>query len=384
MGQTFTGFGEAKRLQMLKGFDKSQKPEKKVEKKEKKKEGDYPFLKDGKYSYDYDKMTPSEHEQAMKHHKDEWYKMHSGKDESENKERHKREHQLHKILSEKKNESFEEMEKGDDYDVNSTNDDMEMSQDTTPEKERSKRKVKRVMKEFKRGTLKSGGKKPVTDQKQALAIALSEAGLSKSEAIELFSPDEDVIEKAKSGEGSHGGKIIGHTKSGKPIYQAHHATHKEYKEFKAADHIDAAMAHQKEGDKFKLKREDTPDLAKEKMKQFGHHERMVHSHYLKGIKMLPKEELDTDVENHIIEKPTHRLSDIPITHDEYHTEDYEGLRKFVDKHGIHEDFSDPDKQVMHFHGTKEKLTTMSRLLGGSEEDVKELKSNGGKTKKQKE
>lgn len=41
-------------------------------------------------------------------------------------------------------------------------------------------KVKKVMKEFKAGTLKSGGSgKKVTNKKQAVAIALSEAGLSK-------------------------------------------------------------------------------------------------------------------------------------------------------------------------------------------------------------
>jgi hypothetical protein len=41
-------------------------------------------------------------------------------------------------------------------------------------------KVKKVMKEFKAGTLKSGGSgDKVTNKKQAVAIALSEAGLSK-------------------------------------------------------------------------------------------------------------------------------------------------------------------------------------------------------------
>jgi hypothetical protein len=41
-------------------------------------------------------------------------------------------------------------------------------------------KVKKVMKEFKQGKLKSGGSgKKVTKKKQAIAIALSEAGKSK-------------------------------------------------------------------------------------------------------------------------------------------------------------------------------------------------------------
>lgn len=44
-----------------------------------------------------------------------------------------------------------------------------------------KTKVKTVMKEFKQGKLKSGSKKgpKVTSRKQAIAIALSESGVSK-------------------------------------------------------------------------------------------------------------------------------------------------------------------------------------------------------------
>jgi hypothetical protein len=42
------------------------------------------------------------------------------------------------------------------------------------------KKVSKVMKEFKTGTLHSGKKGPVvTSKKQAIAISLSEAGLSK-------------------------------------------------------------------------------------------------------------------------------------------------------------------------------------------------------------
>ncbi len=44
-----------------------------------------------------------------------------------------------------------------------------------------KRKVDKVMKEFKSGTLRSGSKKgpKVTNRRQAVAIALSESGQSK-------------------------------------------------------------------------------------------------------------------------------------------------------------------------------------------------------------
>ena len=44
-------------------------------------------------------------------------------------------------------------------------------------------KFKKVMKEFKQGKLKSGGSgKKVTKKKQAIAIALSEAGKSKKKS----------------------------------------------------------------------------------------------------------------------------------------------------------------------------------------------------------
>ena len=42
-----------------------------------------------------------------------------------------------------------------------------------------KKKVSKVMKEYGKGKLKSGSGQKVTSQKQAIAIALSEAGMSK-------------------------------------------------------------------------------------------------------------------------------------------------------------------------------------------------------------
>lgn len=42
------------------------------------------------------------------------------------------------------------------------------------------RKVHKVMSEFKRGTLRSGSGKKVTNSRQAIAIGLSEAGLSRA------------------------------------------------------------------------------------------------------------------------------------------------------------------------------------------------------------
>lgn len=53
--------------------------------------------------------------------------------------------------------------------------------------------------------------------------------------------DENIIEKG--GEGSKGGKVIGHTKSGKPIYESLDAKHENYKNFTSKDHKDAALLH---------------------------------------------------------------------------------------------------------------------------------------------
>jgi hypothetical protein len=44
---------------------------------------------------------------------------------------------------------------------------------------RQKKKVEKVMREHKRGTLKSGSGKKVKSRKQAIAIAMSESGQSR-------------------------------------------------------------------------------------------------------------------------------------------------------------------------------------------------------------
>lgn len=49
----------------------------------------------------------------------------------------------------------------------------------TMTKKEKQAKVAKVMREFKAGTLKGSDKKPVKSRKQAIAIALSEAGMSR-------------------------------------------------------------------------------------------------------------------------------------------------------------------------------------------------------------
>lgn len=64
-----------------------------------------------------------------------------------------------------------------------------------------------------------------------------------SDGVEYKLTKSFEIEKS-GGEGSRGGKVIGHTKSGKPIYDK--ADHKEHANFTSEDHQDAYSLHDKE------------------------------------------------------------------------------------------------------------------------------------------
>lgn len=55
----------------------------------------------------------------------------------------------------------------------------------------------------------------------------------------------------KGGEGSRGGKVIGHTKSGKPVYAG--KLGKEYKNFTNSDHHEAQLFHRDEANKLSKK-----------------------------------------------------------------------------------------------------------------------------------
>jgi hypothetical protein len=86
-----------------------------------------------------------------------------------------------------------------------------------------------------------------------------------------YEPD---IEKGSKGEGSRGGKVIGHTKSGKPIYD--HFDHKSHKDFTKKDHNDAAKLHMK---KFREALKDAKKEAKEELHGFDPYGRDDVSHH---------------------------------------------------------------------------------------------------------
>jgi len=76
-------------------------------------------------------------------------------------------------------------------------------------------KIARVMREFKAGTLKGSGGDKITDRRRAIAIALSEAGMTmkgKSDAyidayvdtmmcMEMEEPEEETMQQGMDGQG---------------------------------------------------------------------------------------------------------------------------------------------------------------------------------------
>lgn len=64
---------------------------------------------------------------------------------------------------------------------------------------------------------------------------------SKFKKSNSLNKAEDAIDILKGGEGSKGGHVIGHTKSGKPIYDS--ANHPSHSNFTKQDHLDAAEHH---------------------------------------------------------------------------------------------------------------------------------------------
>ncbi len=77
-------------------------------------------------------------------------------------------------------------------------------------KKQKQAKISKVMREFKAGTLKSSSGQPITNYKQAVAVALSEAGMSmkKKDASEEYMrafirqvlQEEETMEEEEMGE----------------------------------------------------------------------------------------------------------------------------------------------------------------------------------------
>lgn len=86
----------------------------------------------------------------------------------------------------------------------------------------------------------------------------------------------------KGGEGSKGGKVIGHTKSGKPIYEDKKANDKVYKDFDKQDHLDAHSAHFNQSAKTYKINPDTWET--DKSTKSDHHRQISNAHHDLGWK----------------------------------------------------------------------------------------------------
>ena len=80
----------------------------------------------------------------------------------------------------------------------------------------------------------------------------------------------------KGGEGSRGGKIIGHTKSGKPIYENKKAH--TYKDFTEQDHRDASETHWGKHRELGGGNDQIPGMSGKKTK----HEDLSYSHHVEA------------------------------------------------------------------------------------------------------
>jgi len=80
----------------------------------------------------------------------------------------------------------------------------------------------------------------------------------RRQLLSLFNTEEETLQKStwvenwredslvKGGEGARGGIIIGHTRSGKPIYQGSNTPqHDSHKKFTSDDHHDASELHRR-------------------------------------------------------------------------------------------------------------------------------------------
>lgn len=82
----------------------------------------------------------------------------------------------------------------------------------------------------------------ISHQAEKILACYTDSSLSSC----LNKAEENDLEKG--GEGTHGGKVIGHTKSGKPIYEKMNTP--DYKHFTSTDHREATELHLNEAKKY--------------------------------------------------------------------------------------------------------------------------------------
>jgi hypothetical protein len=110
-------------------------------------------------------------------------------------------------------------------------------------------------------------------------------GLRQADAIAKSFQQDSVqlpsLDNLQKGEGERGGKVIGHTKSGKAIYD--HFAHSGHKDFNATDHLNAADLHTSERKKAQKSKD-----SKAEAFHYGH----GLSHLERHMKMTDEEDED--------------------------------------------------------------------------------------------
>jgi len=147
----------------------------------------------------------------------------------------------------------------------------------------------------------------------------------------------------KGGEGSKGGKVIGHTKSGKPIY-AHNAFNIKHKEFTSSDHQEAReMLAKKAGDSHSK-------WIKEGRKAFSQHKK--DADYYEGLAKEHRNEAEKKIDNHgsgrrkligVRGKGTNQISYHKDTiTGKYYRDPHFGGHEDPDNHKYHQEISEKD------------------------------------------
>jgi hypothetical protein len=104
-----------------------------------------------------------------------------------------------------------------------------------------------------------------------VANMLASFGVLPGNNIVVKAIDNDI----EKGEGSKGGKVIGHTRSGKPVCERHSADHDVYSKFNSKDHSEAAYFHAKLADKYQNSK------AQKKRELTRHHNGLYYQHMAK-------------------------------------------------------------------------------------------------------
>lgn len=120
-------------------------------------------------------------------------------------------------------------------------------------------------------------------------------GLIDEDTFKKAEEQLDNLVKAKKGEGSKGGKVIGHTKSGKPVYATMIGSKEIRDKYTPEDHKDASDFHIREAQKHQQESYGRPDkYGRDFHSALAEHHRDLAKHHEDESVKLAKKELHPD------------------------------------------------------------------------------------------